>query len=213
MHFLKIITVLAVCVLAFAQCAIAESQKEKVQAKPSAVAVTSMQRTKTGPLAGVDVTTVEIVAVIEKLDVEKREITLKTTEGKTKSLKVSDKVKRLAEFKVGDKITVLLYEALAFEVRKPTAAELENPSVVMKGVSKNTTSLPPGVDVGMLSHTIVTIKAIDLKQNSVTIQFPEGDSATLQARVPENLKRVKVGDTVAITYAEGLAISLSKSEG
>ena len=40
------------------------------------------------------------------------------------------------------------------------------------------------------------------------LKLREGDLVRMEARYPENLKRVRAGDTVAITYTLGVAMKL-----
>ena len=44
----------------------------------------------------------------------------------------------------------------------------------------------------------------------VTLRGPMDDLAVVKARKPENIKRLKVGDTVVITYSESVAVALEK---
>lgn len=69
--------------------------------------------------AGIAVNTVEISAKVEKIDYNKRLITLKGPEGNTRTIKVDPRVKRLAEIKVGDDIVLRHTEAVAIQVRPP----------------------------------------------------------------------------------------------
>jgi hypothetical protein len=53
-----------------------------------------------------------------------------------------------------------------------------------------------------------SIEAIDLANGTVTLKGPGGNSRTIKARNPANLKKVKVGDLVDITYAEFVALKV-----
>ena len=53
-----------------------------------------------------------------------------------------------------------------------------------------------------------TIEAIDLAKGTVTLKGPQGNSQTIKARNPENLKKAKVGDLLDITYTETVAIKV-----
>jgi hypothetical protein len=57
---------------------------------------------------------------------------------------------------------------------------------------------------------VLTIAAIDLKNSLVTLKDLQGNTRTFRPRLIENLKQVKVGDKVAISFAEALAISVKK---
>jgi hypothetical protein len=63
--------------------------------------------------------TVEVTANVEKVDYQKRLITLKGPEGNVRTLKVDPRVKRLAEIKPGDDIVLRRTEAVAIEVTSP----------------------------------------------------------------------------------------------
>ena len=66
----------------------------------------------------VAVDTHEFKGTVEGIDYTKRRITLKGSEGKTRTIKVDPSVKRLDEVKKGDQIVVRYTEARAFSVRR-----------------------------------------------------------------------------------------------
>ena len=68
---------------------------------------------------GIVVDTAEITATVEAIDYEKRTVTLRGPEGKTRTIKVDPAVKRFPEIKRGDEVVVRHTEALAIAVRKP----------------------------------------------------------------------------------------------
>jgi translation initiation factor IF-1 len=87
---------------------------------PSATGRESVERAAPGQKPGMEKTsTVEISATIEKIDRDKREVTLKGPEGKTKMVKVPQDMKRFAELKEGDQVVVTATESTAIEVTKP----------------------------------------------------------------------------------------------
>jgi len=55
------------------------------------------------------------------------------------------------------------------------------------------------------------IKAIDKKNNTVTLKGPKGNLKTVKVKDPSNLDKVKVGDLVQITYTEALAIGVEEA--
>lgn len=69
---------------------------------------------------------------------------------------------------------------------------------------------PAGVGAREVTVT-VSIEAIDTKRHTVTFKGPAGNLATIKAENPKNLEKVKVGDRVAITYSEALAVSVEKA--
>ena len=55
-----------------------------------------------------------------------------------------------------------------------------------------------------------SIEAIDREMSSVTLKGSEGNVKTVKVMDPKNLDKVKVGDRIAITYTEALAISVEE---
>lgn len=92
----------------------------KADEPPSATGRESVTRAAPGEKPGMmKMQTVQISATIEKIDRDKRELTLKGPEGKTKSVKVPEDVKKFDELKEGDQVVVTATEALAIEVTGP----------------------------------------------------------------------------------------------
>ena len=149
--------------------------------------------------------TVMVRATVESVDPAAHTVTLKGPRGKTFTVNVDEKIKSLSSLKVGDEVVATYYEAVAFELKKPGEAV---PRKTEKDVV--TPGSKPG-EAGMSGRqtTIVaTIEAIDEAKGSVTLRGPEGRSVDVTARDPKNLKKVKVGDLVEITYTEALAVSI-----
>ena len=55
---------------------------------------------------------------------------------------------------------------------------------------------------------ILTVTKIDRKKGKMTFKLPDGKLIEVQAKYPEKLDRVKVGDVVAVTYTEALAVGI-----
>jgi len=92
----------------------------KAGERPAATEATAVQVAPRGkrPVA-VAVDTVEFTGTVEAIDQVKRRVTLKGSEGKTRTIKLDPSVTRLNEVKKGDQIVVRYTEAIAFSVRKP----------------------------------------------------------------------------------------------
>jgi hypothetical protein len=63
-----------------------------------------------------EIKTVQAAATIEKIDAEKREVTLKGPEGKSKTIKVKDDVKGFDSLQKGDQVVIRYTEAFAVKV-------------------------------------------------------------------------------------------------
>jgi len=87
---------------------------------PSATGRTTDERAAPGEKPAIKRTaTTEMSASIEKIDKDKRELTLKGPEGNTKIVKVPEDVKKFDELKQGDQIIVTATQSLAIDVSKP----------------------------------------------------------------------------------------------
>jgi len=86
---------------------------------PSATGRQSESRSAPGEKPGVKKTeTMEISATIEKIDRDKRELALKGPEGKTKTVKVPEDVRKFDSLKEGDQVVVTVTRSLAIELNK-----------------------------------------------------------------------------------------------
>jgi hypothetical protein len=59
---------------------------------------------------------------------------------------------------------------------------------------------------------VVAVIGLDLPTQSVTLEGPRGNSGSIRAENVKNLKQLRLGDTVVVTYTEALAISLQKAQ-
>jgi ATP-dependent 26S proteasome regulatory subunit len=145
---------------------------------------------------------------VAAIDLAKRVITLKGADGTQVTTKVDEKVKNLDQVKIGDWVRIKYYESRAWKVKK-----VENPEELTKKTTVTTTQRPmPGEKSKFKESTqtqlIATVEAIDSQNHSIIVKGPEGNSLTLKVTNPNNLKRIKMGDNVAIDYQESFAISV-----
>jgi translation initiation factor IF-1 len=57
---------------------------------------------------------------------------------------------------------------------------------------------------------VTTLESVNLENNTFKLKLPDGSINEYTARVPENLRRVVVGDLVVITLTDGVAIAVEK---
>lgn len=151
----------------------------------------------------------EITAVVKAVDTKKRTVTVVGPRGNTTVLDVGPEVKRLNEIKPGNTLALKYYESLEFEVRPPTADELRNPETITELAGRNPKDLPPAAGGIRSLHMIVKITAIDKAAQTVTVREPSGKLLTVKAKEPKNLDKIKIGNSVAVTYTEALAIGVA----
>ena len=149
---------------------------------------------------------VMVRATVESIDKAEHTVTLKGPRGKSFTVSVDEKAVNLAALKAGDEVLATYYEAVAFELKKPGEA-VPGKSVTEGVAPPGSAPGAPGV-TGRQVKVVATIETIDMAKGTVTLKGPEGKSVEVKAKDPRNLRKVKVGDLVEITYTEALAVSI-----
>lgn len=153
-----------------------------------------------------------MTARVEAIDVAKREVTLKGPLGNLETVVVSDEVKRLDEIKVGDNVTAKYYIGIAAELREPTAEEKAEPFKVIEGGGRAASSAAPAAAAVRAVRVVATIEGLDRPTQSVTLKGPGGRYFQVRVADPKILEKPHLGDTVVVTIAEALAVSLEKAK-
>jgi hypothetical protein len=143
---------------------------------------------------------------------ETRDITLKGSEGELVTVTAGPEVKRFAEIVVGDVITFDYYTYLKAEFRAPTSAELAEPFVVLEGEDKAPEGEAPAGAVGQMVQAIVTIEILNRPQMLATVEGPNGNYLTIPVKDASFMEKLHIGQVVILTYAEIVAVSLTKVE-
>jgi Cu/Ag efflux protein CusF len=153
---------------------------------------------------------VEATATITAIDKATRKVTLKSEDGTTTDIVAGDDVKRFDELAIGDKVHARYTIGVTTELRAPTEAEKADPFVVVEGGARAPTDAAPAAGAGRMIRVVATIEAIDRTANTVTLKGPKGNSMIVDVTDPAVLEKPKVGDTVVVTIAESVALSLEK---
>ncbi len=158
---------------------------------------------------GVDsVEVIKATATVEKIDLEKRKVTLLLDNGKSKTFKVDKSVQNLDQVKVGDHLKMSYTEELIIVVGKssqaPGAGEVGAVAVKPKG-SK------PGIVMVDTSAISAKIVAVDTVKHRVTLVDPDGKKETVKlGSKVTNLDQLKAGETVDMVMTESLLVEIVK---
>jgi ribosomal protein S17 len=135
-------------------------------------------------------------------------VTIKTEDGQEHSFIAGDQIKNLAQVGVGDKITAVYTEEVAYDVL--THSKATGVQTTEATARANPGETPAGA---MAKQVVVTVEvvAINPAVPSGTFKGPEGNTKTIKVKDPKKLNGVKVGDMVDITYTESLAIKVDKA--
>ena len=150
-----------------------------------------------------DVTT--ITAKIEAIDLASRVVTVKGPLGRVVSIKVDDRVKNLAQVKVGDEIVLKYLEAVSVSLVKggggrsqttTTAAPVSAPA-----------GAKPGVATAQQTKIVARIDKVGAN-GVVLLEGPNSKYVEVKVKDPNVLKELKAGDDVEITYTEALVVDV-----
>ena len=148
----------------------------------------------------------ETTATITAIDHDARLITLEDEDGESETIVAGPGVMRFDELKVGQKVTFRYYESMVTQVRKPGEAGATPPS----GVPTLTrgAGAKPSATVAQQLMATVTVKAIDPKVPSMTVETEDGDTMSFKVDEKKNIQNVKLGDRVEITYTAAILITV-----
>ncbi|MEI2783094.1 MAG: hypothetical protein V9H25_18370 [Candidatus Competibacter sp.] len=148
-------------------------------------------------------------AIVQAVDLEKREVVLKGKSGKLHTIKVGDEVRNLPRVKVGDRVVLTYYEALAINLQKNTTG-----GVAMRKESVTTDRAElgqkPAGTVRKDVEIIANITGLNKKTRRVTLQGAQ-DAVTLKVPEDIDINRLKVGDQVKANYVQELAVSVESA--
>jgi len=153
----------------------------------------------------------QATASVTAIDQGTRMVTLKTADGQELTTKVSPDVKNLKQVKVGDVVNITYTAAYAVRLNPTSTAG----SAAASAGAVAQPGKKPAAAAGDMVTINAEVKAINLKDNTVTFKGPKGNLRTVAVQDPTYqaaLKKLKVGDVVEITYAEALAITVEPAK-
>ena len=158
---------------------------------------------------GIDVVDViKTTATVEKIDLEKRKVTLLLEDGKHKTFKVDKSVQNLDQVKVGDHLKISFTEEVIVLVgnssQPPRADDVGEVGVVPKGAK-------PGIVMADTYAMTAKVIAVDNAKHRVTLEDPDGKKRTLKlGKKVTNLDQLKVGETIGTVITDSLIVDVVK---
>jgi hypothetical protein len=152
-----------------------------------------------------------LTATIEAIKLDTREVSLKGPAGNVYTFVVDPAVTRLAEFKVGDAVTIDYYASLAAELREPTAEEKAEPLAILQDAGKGDAGAAPKAGGYRIIRALVTIEGLDGPTSTATLKGPRGNMIVVQVKDAAKLRKVRLGDTLVVVYTEAFAVRLEKA--
>lgn len=153
--------------------------------------------------------TVVMTALVEAINHETREVTLRGPEGNSVSFVVGEEARNLDQVNVDDMVVAEYVQSISIEVFANDGAEAGAGELVAAGRTEE--GEMPGVAVIDAQVVTATVEEINLEANTFKLKGPAGEIKEYTARDPENLKKAEVGDIVVITFTEAIALSVEKT--
>ncbi len=152
--------------------------------------------------------TIEATATVEKLDLLKRTVVLKTEDGRVLTIIAGPEVRNLAQIDIGDTVKAMYVQGVAARMAPPgRTGETE----VTAGMVRAAEGDKPAAAVGEVVRTVVTIVSYDARSHLVTFTGADGLVRSVVVAKPEMqefARGLKPGDEVEVTFTEALALGI-----
>jgi hypothetical protein len=185
-------------------------KSDKKEAEPAPAEVTQT-REPSKPLTVSDTASVSVTARVRSVNQATRVLTLEDSSGRSVDVIAGPRIQRLQEVRVGDSVKVEYTATLVAELRPPTPEESANPIAVVAVTERSPKGTTPAGSRGVATRVVATVVTVDVPNMRVTLSGPMGDTTTVRARNPENIRKLSPGDTIVITFSEATALSLIKA--
>jgi hypothetical protein len=149
-----------------------------------------------------------VTATVEAVDVPARRITLKGPKGNVETYLVDKEVRRLAEIKVGDKLTADYKVAAIAELREPTAEEKSAPLVMAQGADRAPSNMPPGAAFARAVRMVALIESVDATARTFSLRGPLDGVLQLRVEDAAAFASLKAGQAIVVVFAESLLLSV-----
>lgn len=151
-----------------------------------------------------------IEAEIVAIDLETKEVTLVGPQGNHVTIVAQEKVVKISDLQVGDRVAAEYLASLHGEVREPTADELANPWVVLEDGVIDENPAHPSVGAARQVRAVCSIEAFDAEAGFVMIKDSRGKMHTIGGIPAAKFEGVSLGEDMVVVYTEALAIAMQK---
>ena len=158
---------------------------------------------KRSETAGVVVT---VEGKVTDINTPNRLITVQGPDGNQVQVHADETVRNFDQIRKGDTVSLDYMRAVTVDIQPAGSAE---PGAYIK--QKEVAAKPgerPKAGAAEVVTVLAPIRAIDTKNNTVTVEGPRGNVVTLDVRMPEyqaRLANLKVGDMLRVAYTEAAA--------
>ncbi|HWQ91679.1 MAG TPA: hypothetical protein VN673_08405 [Clostridia bacterium] len=160
-----------------------------------------------GVPGGAVVETYQTTATVTAIDPAERTLTMVSPNGKKTTFKAGPEVVNFDQIRVGDQVKATLTEQLVVSMGTEGSRQDEGADSTIQLAPKGA---KPGVMVADTVQVTAKVVAIDAKQHTATLQFPDGSTKKVSVRKDVDLTQRRVGEEVVIRATETRALSVEK---
>ena len=147
-------------------------------------------------------------ATVESVDREERLVTLKTAEGKTRTIQVGGDAVNFDQVEPGDQVRATVAESVAVSIDKADAAPRPGDRATIITTAKGG---KPGMIIAATKRVVGKIDSIDPEQRLVSLTPADGGKALKFKATPGlDIAALKAGDQVQARVTDSLAIVVEK---
>jgi hypothetical protein len=194
-------SILAMLLLVLAGCASTQTPPPASAPPPPSAA----------PVTGIAAETVITVhGKIVAVDTATKQVTLEGPGGKDITLTINNPY-NLQSLKAGDRYVAQFTESVSIVGKGPS----DTPPVatLTAGLWTANPGQTPGAVAARQAHLVVVVSAIDQADQRVTLTAPDGSTENIHVTNPDALQGVQIGDRIAITLTQSVAIALVPEAG
>jgi len=161
---------------------------------------------KKSETAGVVVT---VEGKVTDINTPNRLITIQGPEGNLVEVHADETVRNFDQIHKGDIVSLDYMRAVTVDIQP--AGSAEPGAYVKKDEQVGKLGEKPKIGAAEVVTVLAPIRAIDTKNNTITVEGPRGNVVTLDVRKPEyqaRLSKLKVGDMLRVAFTEAAAVQV-----
>ena len=147
-----------------------------------------------------------VTATIEAVDKASRVVTLKTEAGSRLHVTAPQEMEGFNSLRVGDLVSARYFEAIAVRTARP-GSPAPSPDPAIRVTRKDRV---PGSETFVERTVRATITAFDMGKPSLKVKTADGQEHTMEVTDAAQLKALKVGDVLDVTFYESRLVSVER---
>ena len=147
-----------------------------------------------------------VTATVAAVDYDERVVMLRTEAGTDRALYVGSEVTKFKNIKVGDRLTITYYMSLATQLLRPGETGKPGATAAVVGTAG---SPKPGGTLSEQIRWVVTVNAVDLNNQTVTVTGEKGRTITFKAEDKARIAQLKPNDRIEVVLTAAAVVSMT----